>query len=223
MQSAYGLGSIPAMCMLGGAVMDDPPQAERTYEQRLRIVYAGLLNLHQEPAQLVRALRTAEQRYPGIAKHIHIDYYGPRNFYTVLFLRRFLSPQVQFHGYIPLRQVLRRIAAADLGYLSLTSAGNAYCIPSKLYQYLGGATPILAAGPPEGAVRDLIEPHQIGRYSAFDDLAAQAEDLKWLLEHPAERRQMSANMRRLRQQFSTRVQTGRLSEFLQAIPLQTGA
>jgi glycosyltransferase involved in cell wall biosynthesis len=192
------------------------PAGEREGKGRLRIVYAGLLNLDQDPAVLARAVRFMEIQYPETKGAVLVDYYGPQNYYTRLFLRKYLSDTIRFKGYRPFQEILRELAGADLAYSSLRAEQKSYCIPSKVFQYLSVETPILAAGP-EGALKDLIHRNGIGRFSAYGDLASQADDIRSLLGNEHARMEMVRNIRRVKQRFAMRNQVRTLSEHLKLI------
>jgi glycosyltransferase involved in cell wall biosynthesis len=189
------------------------PVKQRGRPGQLRIVYAGLLNLEQDPAVLARAVRFMERRYPETRNTVLVDYFGPQNYYTRLFLRNYLSDTIRFRGYRPFQEILGELADADLAYSSLRADAKSYCIPSKVFQYLSVETPILAAGP-EGALKEMITRTGIGRFSAYEDLASQANDIRYLLGNEGSRMEMVENIRRIKQQYAMRSQVKTLSEHL---------
>jgi glycosyltransferase involved in cell wall biosynthesis len=85
-----------------------------------------------------------------------------------------------------------------------------------VFQYLSVETPILAAGP-EGALKDLINRNGIGRFSAYGDLASQADDIRYLLGNEQARMEMVENIRRVKQRYAMQNQVQTLSEQLKLL------
>ena len=75
------------------------PVRERERTGRLRIVYAGLLNMDQDPAMLARAVRLMEIRYPETRGAVLVDYFWPSKLLYSPF-----SPKV-FVGHHPFQGV----------------------------------------------------------------------------------------------------------------------
>jgi glycosyltransferase involved in cell wall biosynthesis len=142
-----------------------------------------------------------------------VDYYGPQNFYTRLFLRKYLSDNIRFRGYVPFQTALAAIAQADIAYTSLKNEGKAYCVPSKVFQYIAMETPILAVGP-GGALKTFISQHQLGRYSSSDDIDAQAEDIYYFLQNHQAQQEIVDSIRKVKPQFAMQAQVHRLSKHL---------
>ncbi len=218
MQAHYGVADKVGFVIYNGSPVAYPQAAPaaRKKAKGLRIVYAGLLNLNQDPAVLARAIKRMESRYPACRDQVEVDYYGPRNFYTSLFLRPYLQANIRYRGYLPFLSLLDQLAQADLGYTSLRPRGNAYRIPSKVFQYIATHTPILAAGP-DGDLASLINSKQIGRFSHYHDLDAQADDIHDLLCHPESVQKMRQNLADLQAQFSMAAQVKKLSRHLEQV------
>jgi len=193
-----------------------PPTEGPPEDARLRIVFAGLLNSDQDPCMIARACNGLSERSPELRGRVQLDFFGPENYYTQFFLRRHLNANVRFRGYVPLAHMLREIAHADVGCSTLTTGGNAYRIPSKVFQYLAMERPILATGP-EGALKDFVLQHNIGRFSRADDMEGQMADILFFLEHPEERQRMVENIRRIKPEFSMANQVAKLSGRLEAL------
>lgn len=218
MRKYYNLQSDNGIVMFNGYAMDKLPTLPAADKQtdKLRIVYAGLLNRSQEPILLAKAVRLMEEKYPHTKGKVIIDYYGPQNYYTRMFLPEYLSENVRFNGYIPLEKVLAEIAKADLAYTSLRDDGKAYCIPSKVFQYIAMETPILAVGP-GGALQKFINEHRVGRYSFSDNLESQAEDIYFFLQNRQEKDAVAQHIQQIKPQFSMHAQAKKLSDHLEQL------
>jgi len=195
-----------------------PKQVEKSHchQDQLTIIYTGLLNNDQSPVSLPKALNRLEQKHPKLKGKIQIHYYGPKNYYTRLFLKKYLNEQVQFKGYLPFKKILKKIAEADVAYSSLNKKNNTYCIPSKIFQYIAMETPILAAGP-KGALQELIVKHNIGRFSFIDNLEAQTKDLYHFYTRNDERKKYEKNIKKIKPLYAMNNQVRNLSTILQSI------
>lgn len=182
-------------------------------EEPLNIVFAGLLSLVHDPAMLAKAVRHMETKHPETKNKVVVDYYGPENFYTKLFLRRYLTENIHFHGYVPYKTVLKKIAQADLAYVSIKTQGRAYSIPSKIFQYIAMETPTLAVGP-GGALKTFMKDYKIGRYAQTDDINAQAEDIYFYLNNQQAYNQTVENIRKIKSQFAMQTQAKKLSNYM---------
>jgi len=208
---------LPAACgrvVYNGFDEARPASPARGRAQGLRVVYTGLLNLDQDPACLARALEDHRRRgAPG--PRVRVDYYGPENYYASWILRRHLSGDVRFHGYLPYADALAEVAAADLGLVTLRPAGNAYRIPSKAIQYLGAGTPLLAVGP-DGALRDLVEGERLGVFCPAGRPRALIEALEALAAEPQALEALRARVAAVRSRFTSAAQAQAFADHLDA-------
>jgi len=83
-----------------------------------------------------------------------------------------LGETVELKGFMPQAEALRAID--DTTYLLLISH-DPINISAKLYDYLGGAKPILAAVRPEGDIRRLIEETRAGWWADSEDVPAMTQ------------------------------------------------
>jgi len=186
------------------------------HQKALKIVYTGLLNFDQDPAIIIRAIKFLEKSRPETRGLIETDFFGPRNYYTRLFLQQKLNEQFRFHGYVSFNEVVKKIADSDIAFTSLRGSSKAYCIPSKVYQYIATETPIFAVGPP-GALSDLIRNEGIGLFAPFSDIGKQADMLYSLLTQRDMLVPMRENIRKLKPKMAMRTQVEGLDRYLTAI------
>jgi glycosyltransferase involved in cell wall biosynthesis len=215
MQAHYQLSATKGVVIYNGYALERLPgtTTPQPKTKQLRIVYTGLLNMDQDPVMLAKAIQHMEQKYPHTKGKVVVDYYGPENFYTRLFLRKYLSDNIRFRGYVPFQTALAAIARADLAYTSLKNEGKAYCVPSKVFQYIAMETPILAVGP-GGALQTFISQHQLGRYASSDDIDAQAEDIYYFLKNQQAHQEITRSIQQVKPQFAMQAQAHRLGEYL---------
>lgn len=117
-----------------------------------------------------------------------------------------LAERVSFTGrYLPIDEVLDRVASADCGTVpNLTSALNSLTLSSKLLEYVALEVPVVVA-----RLRTLA--HHFGEeevtFFAPDDAQSFADALRWVAEHPDEARAKAA--RALRRASAYRWQENR--------------
>ena len=64
---------------------------------------------------------------------------------------------VEEHGYVPHKRAIGMMSEADLLYLTVPSGFYAgACLPGKLFEYMGSATPILAEVPADSEVARVL-------------------------------------------------------------------
>jgi glycosyltransferase involved in cell wall biosynthesis len=218
MQNHFDLDKDFGLTIYNGYPITDSidKSSKRNKIGKLNIVYAGLLNLDQDPVLLAKAIKYMEQKYPHTKNVVSVDYYGPRNYYTRLFLRKYLNGNIRFGGYIPFKTVLSKIAQADLTYVSLKDIRKAYCIPSKVFQYISMGTPILATGP-DGALKEFITQNKIGRFSLSNDIESQADDIFYFLKNNQAYAEAVNNIKKIKFRFSMQSQIQRLDDHLRQL------
>lgn len=182
----------------------------------LRLIYTGLLNWEQHPAMLTRAVNVVRRRRPDLQSRLKLDYYGPRNYYTKLALRNAKNEGSSFNGYLPFAQVRKELASSSMGLSTLVAASKAYCIPSKVFQYLAAGLPILAITPP-GALSDFVESTGTGVHLLPRPRTAIADALEHLLDQPELLQTMRYRVLAQREQFSLRNQIVKLDSALQEL------
>ena len=64
---------------------------------------------------------------------------------------------------LPYDQLYQYFSASDIGLNPLPDAMD-YCIPAKTYDYLACGLPVLAKGPKQSALKNLVEKYNVGYY-----------------------------------------------------------
>ena len=73
-----------------------------------------------------------------------------------------LSSKVEFRGYLPHREALRLIGQADALWVTQEKKWSRNAVPSKLFEYVGLAKPILATVEGESEIANYIEKFRLG-------------------------------------------------------------
>ena len=191
-----------------GAVVDGPR----------RVIYAGAMSRVQQPEILLRAYAELQRADADWPRRLQVEFFGPESPYFKKKIRKYMIPGCHFGGFVPQAEVAQRVAAADIGFFSLSDATYAYATPTKLFDYIAYSVPIVASLP-RGAARDIVERYEIGLVAEAGDVAGLAQSLQQMASDAALRQRCRANMRSIRDQFSTIVQIDKWRNMLFAIGL----
>lgn len=213
MRAYYNLPHNKGITIYNGYQKESSLFPQNHNSNTLKFIYAGVLSRIQNPAIIVKALKLMEEKYPDSKGRVTFEFYGPHNYYTSLFLKKHLNQKITFHGYIPYKEILKKISEADYGFVSLTPKGYEYAIPSKVFQYISMEVPIFGIGP-LGALKDFIENNNIGMFSFAKDIDQMADKIYHLLEQPGKRVKMINNIRKLKPSLKMTNQVSLLSDHL---------
>lgn len=191
-------------------------QKQKKNNQKIKIIYTGLLNYAQDPAILARCIKQLSKTRPDIMQKLGIDYYGPENYYTKIFLKPYLSQVIKFKGYVIFSEALLAMSQADFGYTSLRYNSKSYCIPSKVFQYLSQGLPLIATGP-DGALKELINTYKIGVFSEFSNLERHKENILNIIEKPHCVEELRMNVQKFSHIFQLKEQIMKISELLKSL------
>ncbi|MDB4699209.1 glycosyltransferase, partial [Candidatus Latescibacteria bacterium] len=172
-----------------------------------------------KPEILLRAYTDLLARDKQWSERLKVELYGPESLYFSRKIRHLLSDNCSFRGFVPQAQMAQLVAAADIGFFSLSEDTYAYATPTKLFDYIEAGVPIVASLP-DGAARDIVERHQIGLVADRGDIEGLARCLKEMVENDQLRLRCIANMRSIRDQFRPRIQVGKWSKLLIDIGLE---
>lgn len=193
-------------------IADEAPKSPQL-QGPLRVIYAGAMSRVQKPEILLRAYTDLLARDKQWSERLKVELYGPESPYFSRKIRHLLSDNCSFRGFVPQAQMAQLVAAADIGFFSLSEDTYAYATPTKLFDYIEAGVPIVASLP-DGAARDIVERHQIGLVADRGDIEGLARCLKEMVENDQLRLRCIANMRSIRDQFRPRVQVGKWSKLL---------
>ncbi|MFC2085858.1 glycosyltransferase family 4 protein [Bacteroidota bacterium] len=151
--------------------------------KQLRLTYTGIFYDVQTPEYFLKALSSLLERRPELRKAFVAEFVGhlpKKELQRITDLG--LDKVVEYKGYLPHRESVERLQAADILWMTVgRRAGNETISTGKLFEYMGARKPILGLVP-QGAAADALE-----RYGAFfraapDDPSAIAAALESLYE-----------------------------------------
>ena len=155
--------------------------APRPSKDKIRFLYSGLFYDAQTPNFFLQALAAVVARRPDVRGRVEAAFAG----LVPEASRRLaeglgISDLVHYEGYLPHREAVAHLRAADVLWMTIGARPGAEGISTgKLFEYMGARKPILALVPP-GAARDALEPYGAARVvepSDVDAIAAAIEAL----------------------------------------------
>jgi glycosyltransferase involved in cell wall biosynthesis len=157
----------------------------------LRLVYAGAITPLYELDNVLRALARLAIDRPELA--IHWDLYGrgdEQEPLAALAGELGLADRVTLHGRVPLEEVPRRLAAADIGMSPIRrNPFTEISLPTKILEYAAMGLPVVAAS--LGGARDHFEPPMLAWYES-GDVRSLAAAISGLVDDPEMRQRMVA-------------------------------
>jgi len=137
---------------------------KETVGDPVKITYAGSLNFRTKPEVFLQGYSQLNKTNPRLSKEMHVDFYAPGGYYFNLFLKRYMSENILFKGYLPFNHLLTLLPSYDMA-LTVNHADIAF--PSKVFHYLNAGLPIFAVTEHAG-LADFIKENDIGITSSLD-------------------------------------------------------
>ncbi|MEQ8550174.1 MAG: glycosyltransferase family 4 protein [Cyclobacteriaceae bacterium] len=140
---------------------------ERKDRKQFNIGYFGLLNELRDPDILWNALRKLSKSEPKFHEQLQIVFGGiiSDSILEKLHSEDFFRNQIVEKGYLSHEDVFEAYQDCDLLVLLLNKTDNAkWILPQKFFEYLTAAKPILAIGPPDTDLQQIMDGKAIGKY-----------------------------------------------------------
>jgi glycosyltransferase involved in cell wall biosynthesis len=150
----------------------DLPTGVAVNSEGFLAVHAGTFYTERSPEHLFRALSILRTRNSILSRQLKVELYGPRDERTLHLIETMhLGDIVQYRGYVPHSEVLRRLAAANLLLLVVHNNDvGRIAIPAKVFEYLALLRPVLAIAPLDAEVAELLQGSASNSVVAFDDV-----------------------------------------------------
>ena len=166
----------------------DPEDFEETFaarldEEKCRFLYSGLFYDAQTPDFFLRGLAALGARRPEVRGRVEAAFVGLLPEASRRLAERLgMIDLVRYEGYLPHREAVAHLRAADVLWMTIGARPGAEGISTgKLFEYMGARKPILALVPP-GVARDALEPYGAARVAYPDDVAAIAAAIEGLFD-----------------------------------------
>lgn len=176
-------------------------------------LYSGNLGLYYEFETLLAA---AELLRDEPFRLVFIGSGGKRNWLADQIINRELTNTLLL-PYQPYDRIADSLAACDASFVTIARGIEGISFPSKLYTSLAVGRPILALSEDDSELRELVETHGVGRWSPLGDAESLANNIRSLMDDPAEADRTGARARRLFERaFTLKACAAQYAEVLRA-------
>jgi len=143
---------------------DDFYQTGKKNNHKMTMIYTGMVyDEVQKPGILFEALSDLKRQGAISSADLEFKYYGPNQaLFQSLANKHEVNDLCTINGSVPRSVVLREQQEADL--LVFFSFSKEGWLSGKIFEYLGAARNILAIGPEDKYIRELIDPTACGVY-----------------------------------------------------------
>ncbi len=214
--------SIPMHKLVSIPMGFHPEAFEGIKPQRLAkftITHFGALYADRSPRSFLEALAECTRQRPDVAQNLEVVFLG--NFDAqmlgvteTLISRQNMTKIVRLAGIVPYRVGLQHLMSSDV-LLLITAPGKSgqTLVPSKVYEYLAAAKPILALAP-EGAVAQIVREANAGPVIDLNDVRGIAAAILTLYDRWREGRLAYPVSRDVTNRFTWRLLAGQLASIL---------
>ncbi|MFN3917809.1 MAG: glycosyl transferase family 1 [Flavobacteriales bacterium] len=193
----------------------------RNFEKRptslFKLFHAGLLGNDRNPTVLFECLSELISEKPELKQFVRIVLAGETDYEVFETIKQHhLDDVTENLGIINRKEVFKHYSDSSLLLLPINKSKNAKGrIPGKLYEYMRTYTPILAFGPKDGDVKNIIESKLLGKSFEYDEKTPLKNYLKEELESFLKNgyKQLSSDI----SEFSNENQTKKIASYLNEI------
>ena len=182
------------------------------------ITHIGILGSDRNPAELWQAIDNLSKEEPGLKKSLRVNLVGLVDTTVKNDITRWgLDEMVNFPGSLNRKAALGYANKSRVLLLMLNRQENAAGrIPGKLFEYLAVGKPILAIGPPDSDVAEILAQTGNNFYCNFGDIDATIEALKRVFRKFIQNDDSFSNQHNP-EQFTNKAITGQLAAILDKI------
>lgn len=176
-------------------------------------LYSGNLGLYYEFETLLDA---AELLKDEPFRLVFIGAGGKRNWLADQIIKRELTNTLLL-PYQPYEKLGDSLASCDASFVTIARGIEGISFPSKLYTSLAVGRPILALSEDDSELRELIETHDVGRWSGLGDAERLASNIRGLMADRSMAEAVGDRARRLFERaFTLRACAAQYAEVLKA-------
>ncbi len=148
--------------------------------EKFIISYIGKLSENQPVTNFIQAVKDAMSKNKIFRKYLEIVFIGSVAPVQRHELSEQLEGHVTFQGYIPHAEIAGEMSSASILFLIIPETpNNQGILTGKLFEYIGAEKPILAVGPEQGAVENVLSDLDEGAIFGYDKSNEMAN---WILE-----------------------------------------
>jgi glycosyltransferase involved in cell wall biosynthesis len=150
---------------------DDVYKGVLKKDEKFSIAHIGTLVKSRNPEALWKVLKQLVNENDNFKKDLEIKLVGKVDFFVKEQLEKYgLSSFVNKIDYLPHNEVIKEQQKAKVLLLLVNQTKNAKSIiTGKIFEYLAARVPVLAIGPPNGDLADILNKTQSGLISDFND------------------------------------------------------
>jgi glycosyltransferase involved in cell wall biosynthesis len=148
------------------------PARKRKLDSKFSLTHVGSIPKSRNSEILWKALSDLIQTQKGFEDNLQINLFGKIDYTVIDSLKNYnLINFTSQHKYIPHLQALERMSVSQVLLLLINNTENAKGIlTNKFFEYLSVKRPILAIGPSDGDIANILAYSKAGRISDFNDL-----------------------------------------------------
>ncbi len=150
----------------------DLPAEKSKHDRKFTITHVGSIPKSRNAETLWKALSDLIQTQKGFGDNLQINLIGKIDYSVTDSLNKYnLTNFTVQHKYIPHLQALGKMSASQVLLLLINNTQNAKGIlTNKFFEYLSVKRPILAIGPTDGDIANILTSTRAGKISEFNDL-----------------------------------------------------
>lgn len=155
------------------------PADKKKLDRKFTLTHIGSIPKSRNAEILWKALSALTQTQKGFGDNLQINLIGKIDYSVIDSLNSYkLINFTSQHKYIPHLKALERMSVSQVLLLLVNNTENAKGIlTNKFFEYLSVRRPILAIGPPDGDVADILAISGAGKISDFNDLEHTKENI----------------------------------------------
>lgn len=150
----------------------DLPAEKSKHDRKFSITHVGSIPKSRNAETLWEALSDLIKTQKGFGDHLQINLIGKIDYSVTDSLNKYnLINFTTQHKYIPHLQALEKMSMSQVLLLLINNTQNAKSIlTNKFFEYLSVKRPILAIGPSDGDIANILVSTKAGKISEFKDL-----------------------------------------------------
>ncbi|MFC4721986.1 glycosyl transferase family 1 [Geojedonia litorea] len=143
-------------------------------DQKFTLSHIGSLLADRNPSQLWQAIRELIDEVDAFKNAFQLNLFGVVSEDVLSSIKKNgLGDLVKIHGYVSYNEAIKaQMSSRVLLLIEIDSEDTKAIIPGKLFEYMAAETPILAVGPRDSDVEDILKQTNTGHYFYYNQKEA---------------------------------------------------
>lgn len=165
------LGAAEVDVITNGYDTEDVPESRPKLDDHFSLVHIGSINKDRNHPVFIKVLDTIVNKDSEFKEDLRIKLIGKVDLSLIEAINESsLKGNLIFEKYISHDKVIIELMKARLLYLPINNSPNAAgIVTGKIFEYLAAQRPILAIGPPDGDIADMLNETGTGEIFNFND------------------------------------------------------